>query len=71
MPGLIQALCWSYPGSVLVQGCPELPQHLRMEVAGWQNPTKGIVHTERAWRPHTFSVIHTILFIAAVFFSSI
>lgn len=70
-PGLIQPLCWSYPASVLVQCCPALPRHLRMEVAEWQNPSEDIVQTERGWRPHTLSVTDTILFIATVFFTSI
>lgn len=62
---------WSYPGSVLVQCCLVLPGHLRREAAEWQSPTKGIAQPERRCKPHTPGLIHTILCIAAIFFSSL
>lgn len=64
MPGLIQALCWS-------KAALHCPSTSAWKWLDGKTPPRAFVHTERTWRPLTFSVIHTILFIATVFLSSV
>lgn len=68
MLALIQALCWSYPGSVLVQSALHCPDTSAWK---WLNGKTPKGQTERGWRLHTLSVILTIFFIVAIFFLSI
>lgn len=63
-PGLIQALCWS-------SAALRCPGTSAWKWLNGKTPQRTLSSQKGVGGPHTLSVIHTGLFIAAVFFSSI